>query len=149
MLPLMFASGAGANGNSSLGTGVVGGMLIGTLALLFITPVFFIVFQYLQEKVRPPMHKEGNIQIMQNAKRVWKNVVHLIAKKIKMKKIIMTMTTAALLSSCGLYKSYERPADIQTDGLYRSDNTQSGDSLGLASIRMERNLHGSPTADPD
>ena len=64
MLPLMFASGAGANGNSSLGTGVVGGMLIGTLALLFITPVFFIVFQYLQEKVRPPMHKEGNIQIM-------------------------------------------------------------------------------------
>lgn len=51
-----------------------------------------------------------------------------------MKKIIMTMTTAALLSSCGLYKSYERPADIQTDGLYRSDNTQSGDSLGLASF---------------
>ena len=46
----------------------------------------------------------------------------------------MTMTTAALLSSCGLYKSYERPADIQTDGLYRSDNTQSSDSLGLASF---------------
>ncbi len=69
MLPLMFASGAGANGNSSLGTGVVGGMLIGTLALLFITPVFFIVFQYLQEKVRPPMHKEGNIQIMAERQR--------------------------------------------------------------------------------
>ena len=44
----------------------------------------------------------------------------------------MTMTTAALLSSCGLYKSYERPADIQTDGLYRSDNTATGDSLGMA-----------------
>ena len=58
MLPLMFATGAGANGNSSLGTGVVGGMLIGTLALLFITPVFFIVFQYLQEKVRPPCMKK-------------------------------------------------------------------------------------------
>ncbi len=40
MLPLMFSSGAGANGNSSLGTGVVGGMLIGTLALLFVVPVF-------------------------------------------------------------------------------------------------------------
>ena len=39
MLPLMFASGAGANGNSSLGTGVVGGMAIGTLALLFVVPV--------------------------------------------------------------------------------------------------------------
>ena len=45
----------------------------------------------------------------------------------------MTMTAAALLSSCGLYKSYERPADIQTDGLYES-NAQSGDSLGLASL---------------
>lgn len=51
-----------------------------------------------------------------------------------MKKIIMTMTTAALLSSCGLYKSYERPADIQTDGLYRSENVQSGDSLGIAAL---------------
>ena len=46
----------------------------------------------------------------------------------------MTMTAAALLSSCGLYKSYERPADIQTDGLYRSENVQGGDSLGLAAL---------------
>ncbi len=53
MLPLMVASGVGANGNSSLGTGVVGGMLIGTLALLFIVPILFITFQWLQEKVRP------------------------------------------------------------------------------------------------
>lgn len=49
----MVASGVGANGNSSLGTGTVGGMVIGTLALLFIVPSLFIVFQYLQEKVRP------------------------------------------------------------------------------------------------
>lgn len=62
MLPLMFASGAGANGNSSLGTGVVGGMLVGTLALLFITPVFFVFFQYLQEKIRPAMHEEADPQ---------------------------------------------------------------------------------------
>ena len=64
MLPLMSATGAGANGNRSLGTGVVGGMLIGTLALLFITPVFFIIFQYLQEKVRPPMKEEADTQVM-------------------------------------------------------------------------------------
>ena len=57
MLPLMFSTGAGANGNSSLGTGVVGGMLIGTLALIFVVPVFFIVFEYLQEKLRGPMQK--------------------------------------------------------------------------------------------
>lgn len=53
LLPLMFASGAGANGNSSLGSGVVGGMIFGILAILFFVPVFFILFQYLQEKVKP------------------------------------------------------------------------------------------------
>ena len=64
MLPLMFSSGAGANGNSSLATGVAGGMLIGTLALLFVVPVFFIVFEYLQEKLRGPMQKEPDQQIV-------------------------------------------------------------------------------------
>ena len=53
LLPLMFASGAGANGNISLGVGTVGGMLIGTLALLFVVPVLFIVFQAIQERVMP------------------------------------------------------------------------------------------------
>lgn len=53
LLPLMVATGVGANGNRSLGTGAVGGMIIGTLALLFIVPTLFIVFQYLQEKIRP------------------------------------------------------------------------------------------------
>ncbi len=64
MLPLMFSSGAGANGNSSLGTGVVGGMLVGTLALLFVVPVFYIIFEYLQEKVRPPMEEEADMQVL-------------------------------------------------------------------------------------
>ena len=53
MLPMMFASGVGANGNISIGVGTVGGMLIGTIALLFIVPVLFIVFQTLQEKLMP------------------------------------------------------------------------------------------------
>ena len=53
MLPMMFESGVGANGNISIGVGTVGGMLIGTVALLFIVPVLFIVFQYLQEKLMP------------------------------------------------------------------------------------------------
>lgn len=51
LLPLMFASGVGANGNRSLGVGAVGGMIIGTIALLFVTPAFFIVFQYIEERV--------------------------------------------------------------------------------------------------
>ena len=53
MIPLVFATGVGANGNSTLGAGVVGGMIIGTLALLFLVPTLFIVFQTLQEKVKP------------------------------------------------------------------------------------------------
>ncbi len=53
MIPLVLASGVGANGNSTLGTGVVGGMIVGTLALLFLVPTLFIVFQALQEKIKP------------------------------------------------------------------------------------------------
>ena len=53
MLPLMFSTGVGANGNISIGVGTVGGMLIGTVALLFIVPVLFIVFRLLEEKVMP------------------------------------------------------------------------------------------------
>ncbi len=63
MLPLMFSTGAGANGNSSLATGVVGGMTVGTLALLFVVPVFYIVFEFLQEKVRKPMEEEADLQV--------------------------------------------------------------------------------------
>ena len=53
MIPLVIATGVGANGNSTLGSGVVGGMIVGTLALLFLVPSLFIVFQHLQEKVKP------------------------------------------------------------------------------------------------
>ena len=58
MLPLMFASGVGANGNISIGVGTVGGMLIGTIALIVIVPALFIVFQYIEEKVMPNRRKE-------------------------------------------------------------------------------------------
>nr|MBC7613821.1 efflux RND transporter permease subunit [Pseudopedobacter sp.] len=51
LLPLMLSTGVGAAGNSSIGTGAVGGMLFGTLFGVFIIPVLFIVFQNLQEKV--------------------------------------------------------------------------------------------------
>ncbi len=58
MLPLMFASGVGANGNSTLGTGAVGGMIVGTLTLLFLVPALWMVFQKIQERFRPiELHK--------------------------------------------------------------------------------------------
>ena len=58
LLPLMFASGVGANGNSSLGTGAVGGMLIGMICQIFIVPALFVIFQSIQEKIKP-LHWEG------------------------------------------------------------------------------------------
>ena len=58
MLPLMFASGVGANGNISIGVGTVGGMLIGTLALIIVVPVLFIIFKYIEEKVMPKRNKK-------------------------------------------------------------------------------------------
>lgn len=60
LLPLMFASGVGANGNISVGVGTVGGLLFGTFALLFMVPVFFISFQYLHEKIMPERNRAEN-----------------------------------------------------------------------------------------
>ncbi len=53
LIPLMFASGVGRNGNQTLGSSAVGGMLIGTLCQVFIVPALFVVFQWLQEKFKP------------------------------------------------------------------------------------------------
>ena len=52
MIPLIIAGGAGANGNRVLALGVTAGMAVGTLALLFVVPAFFIVFQTLHEKLQ-------------------------------------------------------------------------------------------------
>lgn len=51
LVPLMLAHGVGANGSRSLATGVIGGMIVGTLALLFLVPSLFVVFQHIQERV--------------------------------------------------------------------------------------------------
>ena len=57
LLPLALATGVGANGNRSLGVGTIGGMLVGTVALLFIVPVLFIIFQTIEERVMPKRRK--------------------------------------------------------------------------------------------
>lgn len=53
MIPLAFATGVGANGNITIGVGAIGGMLVGTVALLFVVPVLFIFFQKIEERVMP------------------------------------------------------------------------------------------------
>ena len=63
MLPPMFSTGVGANGNSSLGTGAVGGMLVGTLVLLFLVPSLFVVFKWIEEKFKPEEFQKQDWQI--------------------------------------------------------------------------------------
>lgn len=64
LLPLMFAHGVGANGNSTLGTGAIGGMFIGMVCQIFIVPALFVAFEYLQEKFRPlEWHDTDNSEI--------------------------------------------------------------------------------------
>ena len=68
LFPLMMSSGVGANGNRSLGTGVVGGMTIGTLALLFIVPTLFIAFQWLQSVPTHDWQIEEEIKVSEEEK---------------------------------------------------------------------------------
>ena len=58
LFPLLITTGVSANGNRSLATGAVGGMCIGTLALLFLVPTLFIVFQHIEEKMKPFKYKK-------------------------------------------------------------------------------------------
>ena len=69
MIPLVLSTGAGANGNRTIGLGVIGGLLVGTLAILFTVPVFFIFFEWVQEKIRPAMVEEADQQFLQEKER--------------------------------------------------------------------------------
>ncbi|RRD02302.1 efflux RND transporter permease subunit [Prevotella sp. OH937_COT-195] len=63
LLPMMFASGVGANGNQTLGAAAVGGMLIGMILQIFVVPALFVVFQWLQEKVKPLEFEDENSDV--------------------------------------------------------------------------------------
>ena len=58
MIPLIIEGGAGAVGNKSLSIAVVGGMLVGILAILFVTPALYIVFQKVHERLTPEKESE-------------------------------------------------------------------------------------------
>ena len=70
MIPLVLMTGAGANGNRTIGIAVIGGMFVGTLAILLSVPVFFIFFEWLQEKIRPAMIEEPDQQILMERERI-------------------------------------------------------------------------------
>ena len=103
LLPLVFATGAGAASNISLGICVISGMTFGTLALLFFVPVFFIIFQHLEEKYMP--------------------------KRKMQKSVIPLLVSLFVLTSCGTYSNYQRKGSVINDSLVRSDLAQADDSL--------------------
>ena len=88
MIPLIIEGGAGANGNRVLALGVTAGMAVGTLALLFVVPVFFIIFQHLHERFQGVTPSE-----VQSSK------VTAVA--------ILCVLSSALFSSCGIYNKYQ------------------------------------------
>ena len=102
LLPLVFATGAGAVSNISLGICVIAGMTIGTFALLFFVPVFFIIFQHLEEKYMPKL--------------IHKSVIPLIISLF-------------VLTGCGTYSNYHRQGSIINDSIVRSDLAQADASL--------------------
>ena len=97
LLPLAFATGAGAVGNISLGICVIAGMTVGTLALLFFVPVFFIIFQHLEEKYMP--------------------------KRLLHKSVLPFIISLFVFTSCGTYSNYQRKDSIINDSIVRSDLT--------------------------
>ena len=68
LLQLALSTGVGANGNQSLGVGTIGGMVIGTLSLLFIVPTLFVVFQAIEEKLfsRKALRVDNQNMIVEN-----------------------------------------------------------------------------------
>jgi len=111
MLPLVFSGGAGANGNRALALGVVGGMSVGTLALVFVVPAFFIIFQTLEEKIhgapvapQPVAEQTPEADEQPEAPK---------APKAAKKAVVPVLLLAVMMgfSSCGVYKKYQSQTD--------------------------------------
>ncbi len=115
MIPLIIEGGAGANGNRALAIGVTGGMAVGTLALLFVVPAFYIIFQKLHERFQgeseeqplpDPPHKGGK-----------SSAANQIA-------VVIVLCTF-VFSSCGIFKKYEPAAKPEADSLVTAVNDES------------------------
>ena len=118
LLPLAFASGAGAVGNMSLGLCVIGGMTVGTLSLLFFVPLFFMFFQKMEERYMPKRMKHTATVLILMA-------IHL-----------------SLFTSCKTYSSYQ-PQQVATDSLVRSDITAI-DTTGNVVLKRWRDVFTDP-----
>ena len=111
IMPLMVSSGAGAEGNRSIGTGAVGGMFIGTVFGVFVIPVLFIIFQSIQERIS--------------------------RKKIKTNMTVAVVLVIGVLSlpSC-VTRKYQAPGMVVKGNLYRGDSASAagGDTTTIATL---------------
>jgi len=112
MIPLIIEGGAGANGNRALAIGVTGGMAVGTLALVFVVPAFYIIFQKLHERFQgtpEPVEEENPTgEAAPTAKR---------SNSTSGLTVIAVCALALSLSSCGIFKKYEPAARPEQDSL--------------------------------
>ena len=118
MLPLVFSGGAGANGNRALALGVVGGMSIGTLALVFVVPAFFIVFQTLEEK----LNGYKSAAVKKEEPEVESEQPKTRRGRLRGAKFSIIVLAVVLFSSCGIYKKYTPQSEVQDDLFGRGDS---------------------------
>ena len=120
MIPLIIEGGAGANGNRALAIGVTAGMAVGTLALLFVVPAFFIVFQSLHERF------QGGVAEAKPAE---------VTASKPLPVALLCIMSALLFSSCGIYNKYQ-PHNDAPDGLYGAsdDVAAAADGKSVATL---------------
>lgn len=114
MIPLIIEGGAGANGNRALAIGVTGGMAVGTLALVFVVPAFYIIFQTLHERFQgDPEPAEETSESPNTGKPK--------SRKRKPVTTVLVLCTLSLctfvFSSCGIFKKYEPAQQAEQDSL--------------------------------
>ena len=123
MLPMVAATGVGANGNRSLGTGVVGGSVIGTLGLLLLVPAFFVVFQRLDERRRRNRSNSPSRSAM-----------------------TLLLLLALTLGSCGIYGKYKPIETLEQDPLQLPLQRGSVDTLLSSDTIFTPSLFGVPAS---
>ena len=119
LLPMVFSQGALAVGSMSLSLCVIGGMIVGTASILFFVPLFFMAFQYLDEKYA--------------VKRI---------KRLNVTPVLLCLITCSLFSSCRTSSTYQREA-IDTDSLLRQEYAQTltgGDMKGWSEVFTDAHL---------
>ena len=119
MIPLIIEGGAGANGNRALAIGVTGGMAVGTLALVFVVPAFYVIFQKLHERFQGPMTPEANQaaveEVSENSNA--ENPMTHNHNKATTLLVLCVLSLSTLLPSCGIFKKYEPVAKPEADSL--------------------------------